>query len=71
MMRSVRPLIFTVIDSYGLFILTESQLREKLQKWLSPFDPSLNQNIARKAHHKGISMAWANEDPVTRLRQMA
>ena len=50
-------LIFAVINFYGLFTPTESQLREKLQKWLSPPDPSTNQNIARKAHHKGTA-SW-------------
>ncbi len=35
----------------------ESQLREKLQNWLSPPDPSINHNIARKAHHKGTT-SW-------------
>jgi hypothetical protein len=47
----------TAIDSRGLFILTESQLQEKFQKWLSPPDPSTNHNIARKAHHKGTA-SW-------------
>jgi hypothetical protein len=32
-------------------------LREKLQKWLSPPDPSTNHNIARKAHHNGTA-SW-------------
>ena len=41
----------------GLFVLTESQLQEKQQKWLSPPDPSTNHNIARKAHHKGTA-SW-------------
>ena len=41
----------------SLFIRTESQLEEKLQKWLSPPDPSTNHNIARKAHHKGTA-SW-------------
>ena len=31
--------------------------REKLEKWLSPPDPSTNHNIARKAHHKGTA-SW-------------
>ena len=48
--RSYSDLI--VIDSLCLFILTESQLWEKLQKWLSPPNPSTNHNIARKAYHK-------------------
>jgi hypothetical protein len=47
----------TAAASRGLFVLTESQLQEKLQKWLSPPDPSTNHNIARKAHHKGTA-SW-------------
>ena len=47
----------TAVDSRGLFILTESKLREKSRKWLSPPDPSTNHNIARKAHHKGTA-SW-------------
>jgi len=34
-----------------------SDLQEKLQKWLSPPDPSTNHNIARKAHHNGTA-SW-------------
>ena len=34
-----------------------TDLREKLQKWLSPPDPSTNHNIARKAHHNGTA-SW-------------
>jgi hypothetical protein len=33
------------------------QLLEKLQTWLSPPDPSINQNIAHEAHHVGTA-AW-------------
>ena len=47
----------TVSRSRGLYILKESQSREKLRKWLSPPDPSTNHNIARKAHHKGTA-SW-------------
>ena len=32
-----------------------TELQEKLQKWLSPPDPSTNHNIARKAHHEGTA----------------
>jgi hypothetical protein len=46
-----------VVDTQGLSILTESQLREKSQNWLSSPDPSTNHNIARKAHHKGTA-SW-------------
>ena len=34
-----------------------TELREKLQRWLSPPNPSTNHNIARKAHHKGTA-SW-------------
>jgi ankyrin repeat protein len=47
----------TAVASWGLFILTESQLQEKLQRWLSPPDPSTNHNIARHAHHMGTA-SW-------------
>jgi hypothetical protein len=36
-------------------ILTGNQLREDLRKWLSPPDPSTNQNIACNAHHEGTA----------------
>ena len=32
--------------------LSENQLRENIQKWLSPPDPSTNHNIACGTHHK-------------------
>jgi len=47
----------TAVDPQGLFILTERQLREKQQDWLSPPNPSINHNIARKAHHEGTA-SW-------------
>jgi hypothetical protein len=31
------------------------QLREKIQKWLSPPDPSINHNAAYEAHHNGTA----------------
>jgi hypothetical protein len=37
--------------------LTEGLQQEKLWEWLSPPDPSINHNIARKAHHKGTT-SW-------------
>ena len=33
------------------------QLRENFHKWLSPPDPSINSNTARKAYHDGTA-AW-------------
>ena len=39
--------------NYGtLRTLSENQLRENIQKWLSPPDPSTNHNIACGTHHK-------------------
>jgi hypothetical protein len=51
------------VNSRGLFILTESQLQEKLKDWLSPPDPSTNHNIARRAHHKGTA-SWFFEGSI-------
>jgi hypothetical protein len=39
------------------------QLQEKIQKWLSPPDPSINHNAACEAHHIGTA-AWFLEDAV-------
>ena len=39
----------------GLIILTGTQLRQDLHRWLSPPDPSTNHNIACNAHHKGTA----------------
>ena len=36
---------------------TGNQLRDSLRQWLSPPDPSINHNIACKAHHHG-SAQW-------------
>src|SRR5260221_3151063 len=47
--------VLSAIGSHDLIILVGNQLREKLQTWLSPPDPSTNQNIARKVHHKGTA----------------
>jgi hypothetical protein len=35
--------------------ITGNQLRDNLLRWLSPSDPSTNQNIACKARHKGTA----------------
>ena len=40
-----------------LFILSGSQMRESLRKWLSPPDPSTNHNLACSNHLEGTS-AW-------------
>ena len=47
--------VLSAIGPHDLIILIGNQLREKLQTWLSPPDPSTNQNIARKVHHKGTA----------------
>jgi hypothetical protein len=39
----------------GSIIITGSQLRHDLRRWLSPPDPSTNHNIACGAHHKGTA----------------
>ena len=36
---------------------SDDQLHEKIQKWLSPPDPSINHNIACEAHHDRTA-AW-------------
>jgi hypothetical protein len=36
-------------------ILTGNQLRQDLRRWLSPPDPSTNQNISCNSHHKGTA----------------
>jgi len=45
----------SAVVSHNLIVLIGNQLREKLQRWLSPPDPSTNQNIARKVHHEGTA----------------
>ena len=35
--------------------ITGNQLRDSLLRWLSPPDPSINHNIACKAHHNGTA----------------
>jgi uncharacterized protein YoxC len=53
-------------------IFTGIQLRDGLLRWLSPPDPSINHNIASKAHHNGTSQwffegsifeQWKSTDP--------
>jgi hypothetical protein len=36
-------------------VFTGTQLRDNLLRWLSPPDPSINHNVARKVHHDGTS----------------
>jgi hypothetical protein len=42
---------------------TVAQLRKDLQKWLSPPDPSINLNTARKAYHQGTA-AWFTQGSI-------
>jgi hypothetical protein len=45
---------------------TGGQLVEKFQKWLSPPDPCINLNIARKAYHEGTAM-WFTQSSIFNL----
>ena len=45
-----------VVRCLYLDLLTGNQLKQLLRAWLSPGDPSINQNIARKAQHKGTAV---------------
>ena len=54
--RSSSPIAHTPIpnsERSGLF--TGNLLRDNILRWLSPSDPSINHNIASKAHHKGTA----------------
>ena len=44
-------------------ITSGDQLREKIRRWLSPPDPSINHNAACAAHHNGTA-AWFLEGPI-------
>jgi hypothetical protein len=44
-------------------ITSGNQLRRKIQKWLSPPDPSLNHNTACETHHDGTA-AWFLEGAI-------
>ena len=45
--------------------LVGEQLRWEVQHWLSPPDPSMNQNFVRKARHKGTA-SWFFESSILR-----
>ena len=54
--RSSSPIAHAPIpnsERSGLF--TGNLLRDNLLRWLSPSDPSMNHNIASKAHHNGTA----------------
>lgn len=53
---SSHPLILTLVIGLKTHELsTANQLRDNFQTWLSPPNPSINHNIACKAHHKGTA----------------
>ena len=45
----------TILHFVTSTIFIGTQLRDNLLRWLSPPDPSINHNIASKAHHNGTS----------------
>ena len=52
-------------DYGALSVLSESQLRESIHKWLSSPDPSTNHNIACSTHHKKTA-TWFFQDSIFR-----
>jgi hypothetical protein len=44
-------------------LITGDQVREKIQKWLSPPDPSTNHNKACEVHQK-VTPRWFLEGPI-------
>ena len=67
-----RSLSFNTHHSERSHSFTGNQLRDSLLRWLSPPDPSINHNIASKAHHNGtgqwflqgsIFSKWKSTDP--------
>jgi hypothetical protein len=60
-----RSLSFQTPDRHpaGSDSFTGNQLRDSLLRWLSPPNPSVNHNIARKAHHDGTTQ-WFFEGSI-------
>jgi hypothetical protein len=54
-MSTVRYLLTPASSSEGSYNDTGNQLRDSLLRWLSPSDPSINHNVAFKAHHNGTA----------------
>src|ERR1700761_6944609 len=53
-------------DCQGLHTLAGNELRQELQQWISPPDPSVNSSTACDAHHEG-TVAWCIQgNPFTR-----
>jgi hypothetical protein len=44
-----------LLRSMNSYLFVGNQLRDSLLRWLSPPDPSINHNIAYKAHHDGTA----------------
>lgn len=55
MKRGVRLLLSLPCNLSKLIISAVRELRRDVINWLSPPDPSVNHNIARKAHYKGTA----------------
>jgi len=45
----------TILHFVASNIFVGTQVRDSLQHWLSPSDPSINHNAASDAHHNGTS----------------
>jgi hypothetical protein len=54
-MTSVRDLLVTLSSDVWTQVFTGNQLRQDLEKWLSPPDPFINFNTADHARHKGTA----------------
>src|SRR5437588_4533191 len=52
---TVRHLPSSCSHSEFRMLFTGSLLRDDLLRWLAPSDPSINHNIASKAHHDGTA----------------
>jgi hypothetical protein len=54
-----------IVGYEGLIVLTGNQLRQDLRNWLSPPDPSVNYNIACRAHHEGTALWFTKGNTFT------
>ena len=53
--RSSSLAYYSLSHSESSYLFTGNLLRDDLLRWLSPSDPSVNHNIASKAHHDGTA----------------
>ena len=51
-----------IVRIEGLDYPAGDQLQERFRRWLSPPDPSINHNTARKAHHEGTAEWFIHGD---------